>query len=191
MFPQTYSIPKDATAGAVIEIFTNEFNKQVTAKMRQDIKSRGMTLDEVIILASIVEREGNSDTDRPMIAGVLLNRLKKGMPLQADATVQYALNRYDYKNKTWWKKELTADDLAVKSVYNTYLHPGLPPAPISNPGIKSIEAVIYPKESDYLFYIHDMKGAAHFARTIEEHNANVAKYLQQVIVPKYIYADII
>lgn len=178
MFPQTYSLPKDATSGAVIEVFTKEFNKQITAQMRADIKAKGMTLDQVIILASIVEREGNSDADRPIIASVLLNRLKAGMPLQADATVQYALDRYDYKNKTWWKKELTVDDLKVKSPYNTYLTPGLPPGPISNPGIKSIEAVIYPKNTDYLFYLHDAKGAVHVAKTIEEHNANIAKYLQ-------------
>lgn len=178
MFPETYSVPQDATAGAVIEIFTKEFNKQVTQEMRDAIRASKMSLDDVIILASIVEREGNSTSDRPIIAGVLLNRLKLGMPLQADATVQYALDRYDYKNKTWWKKVLTIDDLKVKSPYNTYVNPGLPPGPISNPGIESIRAVVYPKVTDYIFYLHDDKGDVHFARTIEEHNANIAKYLR-------------
>lgn len=177
MFPDTYLIPQDATAGAIIAIFTGAFDKKVTPEMRTDIKASGMTLNEVVTLASIVEREGVTDTDRPVIAGILLNRLKAGWPLQADATLQYALG-YQPQEKTWWKKSLTNEDKKINSPYNTYANPGLPPGPISNPGIASIEAVIYPKETDYWYYLHDPSGGVHYAVTLEEHNANVVKFLQ-------------
>lgn len=177
MFPDTYLIPQDATAGAIISIFTGAFDKKVTADMRADIRSAGMTLESVVILASIVEREGLTDEDRPVIAGILLNRLEIGWPLQADATLQYALG-YQAQEKTWWKKALTDDDKKVKSPYNTYTNPGLPPGPISNPGIASIRAVIYPKKTEYMYYLHDPTGSVHYAKTLEEHNANVARYLR-------------
>lgn len=176
MFPDTYAIPKDATAGAVAGIFRNNFDRQVTVKMRDDLKKQKLSLKDAIILASIVEKEGNSDEDRPVIAGILLNRLRIGMPLQVDATLQYSLG-YQSAEKTWWKKVLTEEDKRVNSPYNTYLHAGLPPGPISNPGLSAIKAVIYPKQTDYLYYLHDANGKAHFARTVEEHNGNIRKFL--------------
>jgi len=177
MFPDTYLIPQDATAGAIIAIFTTAFDKKVTPQMRADIRSSGSSFSDVITLASIVEREGQTDEDRPVIAGILLNRLKAEWPLQADATLQYALG-YQPADKTWWKKELTDSDKKVKSPYNTYLNPGLPPGPISNPGIASIRAAIYPKVTEYWYYLHDPTGGVHYAKTLEEHNANVVKYLR-------------
>lgn len=177
MFPDTYLIPLDATAGAVVATFSQNFDKKVTEQIRRDAQKTGLSLDQVIILASIVEREGQSGEDRPVIAGVLLNRLKADWPLQADATLQYALG-YQSREKTWWKKTLFDEDKKVISPYNTYLHPGLPPKPISNPGIESISAVVYPKASDYWYYLHDPEGGVHFAKTIEEHNVNVATYLR-------------
>ncbi|MCL4200381.1 endolytic transglycosylase MltG, partial [Patescibacteria group bacterium] len=177
MFPDTYLIPQDATAGAIISIFTSAFDKKVTPEMRADIRASGLTLDQVVTLASIVEREGKTDEDRPVIAGILLNRLEAGWPLQADATLQYALG-YQPQEKTWWKKALTDEDKKVRSPYNTYANTGLPPGPISNPGISAIRAAIYPKKTDYWFYIHDPSGGVHYATTLEEHNANIAKYLQ-------------
>lgn len=145
--------------------------------MREDAKMSGLTLDEVITLASIVEREGRTADDRPIIAGILLKRLKADWPLQADATLQYALG-YQAREKTWWKKALTNDDKNFRSPYNTYLNPGLPPRPIANPGIESMKAVIYPKDTEYWYYLHDPTGAVHYAATIEEHNANVKTYLR-------------
>ncbi|MDP1722808.1 MAG: endolytic transglycosylase MltG [Candidatus Gottesmanbacteria bacterium] len=177
MFPDTYLFPKDATVGAVARLFFSTFDAKVDEKMRADVKKTGLTFDEALTLASIVEREGRTEEDRPMIAGILLNRLKADWPLQADATLQYALG-YQSSGKTWWKKELYDEDKTVKSPYNTYLHKGLPPGPIANPGIISIKAVIYPKTSDYWYYIHDPKGVVHYGRTLEEHNRNIAKYLQ-------------
>ncbi len=177
MFPDTYLVPQDATAGAIIAIFTAAFDKKVTADMRADIRASGMTLHEVITLASIVEREGHTDEDRPIIAGILLNRLKAGWPLQADATLQFALG-YQPQEKTWWKKALYDEDKKVNSPYNTYANTGLPPGPISNPGIASIRAAIYPKKTSYWYYLHDPSGGVHYAETLDEHNANVDKYLR-------------
>lgn len=177
LFPDTYLFPKDATVGAVAQLFFSTFDTKVDEALRADAKKTGLTFDEVLTLASIVEREGRTEEDRPMIAGILLNRLNADWPLQADATLQYALG-YQVREKTWWKKELFDDDKKVKSPYNTYLNPGLPPGPIANPGIVSIKAVIYPKTSDYWYYLHDPKGGVHYGRTLEDHNRNIEKYLQ-------------
>lgn len=176
MFPDTYSISRDATAGAVAEIFLNNFNQKVTGTMRSDLRRENLTLPQVITLASIVEREGRTSTDRPIIAGILLKRLKAGWPLQTDATIQFALG-YQSGEKSWWKKELTDNDKKINSPYNTYLNTGLPPGPICNPGLESIKAVIYPQTTDYWFYIHDSSGVAHYAKTIEEHEVNITKFL--------------
>ncbi len=177
MFPDTYLIPRDATAAAVTKMFLDNFNTKVTAKMREDAKKTGLTFDQTITLASIIEREGKTDADRPVIAGILLNRIKIGMPLQVDATLQYALG-YQPFEKTWWKNDLTDDDKKIDSPYNTYTNLGLPPGPIANPGLSSITAAIYPASTDYLYYLHDKTGTVHYAKTIEEHNANIQKYLQ-------------
>jgi len=178
MFPDTYRVPKDASAGAIVTLLQENFVKKISGKMLEDAKNKNMTLDEVLILASIVEREGKTEVDRPVIAGVLLNRLDKGWPLETDATLQYALG-YQSKEKTWWKKELTDDDKLVDSPYNTYQNSGLPPGPIANPGIQAIKAVIYPKKTDYMFYLHDAKGNVHYAKTLEEHERNIETYLNR------------
>ncbi|MBI3956116.1 endolytic transglycosylase MltG [Candidatus Gottesmanbacteria bacterium] len=177
MFPDTYLIPRDATVGAVAALFTATFDKKVDEAMRADAKKTGLTFPEVMTLASIVEREGRTNDDRPVIAGILLKRLKADWPLQADATLQYALG-YQTGEKTWWKKSLYEEDKKVKSPYNTYTNPGLPPGPIANPGLSAIKAVIYPKESDYWYYLHDPEGVVHYAKTLAEHNSNIAKYLR-------------
>lgn len=177
MFPDTYLIPRDATAAAVAKIFTDTFDKKFTLAMRTDAAKTGLTLNQVVILASLVEKEGKTDVDRPLIAGILLNRLKLNMPLQVDATLQYALG-YQPNSKTWWKKELTDADKKVKSPYNTYENPGLPPGPICNPGQKSMESVIYAKPTDYIFYLHDESGNIHPAKTLEDHEANIRNFLQ-------------
>ncbi len=177
MFPDTYLLPKDATPAAIAKIFLDTFDKKIDTTLRSDSRKTGLTFPEVVTLASIVEREGVTDDDRPVIAGILIKRLKADWPLQTDATLQYALG-YQPAEKSWWKKYLDEDDKKVKSPFNTYANQGLPPHPISNPGLASIKAVIYPKITEYWYYIHDAKGGAHYAKTIEEHNANVAKYLR-------------
>jgi len=177
MFPDTYLIPRDATAGGIVKMFMDNFNKKVTVQMREDSGKTGLTFEQVMIMASIVEREGRTATDRPVIAGILLKRLKNDWPLQADATLQYALG-YQSFEKTWWKKALTNADMEVRSPFNTYANPGLPPHPISNPGIESIKAVIYAQESPYWYYLHDPAGGVHYAETLDQHNANIAQFLQ-------------
>lgn len=158
-FPETYLVPK--------EISTEDFRQLLLRTFKEKVPSISK---EQLIVASLIEREGKNSTDRPLISSVIYNRLKIGMSLDIDATVQYALG--------YWKKDLTMDDLKVKSPYNTYQNPGLPPMPICNPGLPAIEAAMNPAKSDYLFYIHDKNGVAHFAKTLSEHNANVAKYLE-------------
>ncbi len=177
MFPDTYLVPRSASAAAVVKLFTDTFDKKVTDQMRQDAALRGLSLSQLVTLASIVEREGRTDEDRPVIAGILLNRLREGWPLQADATLQYALG-YQSAEKTWWKQGLTTDDKEIDSLFNTYKHLGLPPGPISNPGLSSIRAAVYPMETEYWFYLHDPNGGVHYATTLEEHNANIAQYLR-------------
>jgi UPF0755 protein len=135
----------------------------------------------VLILASIVEREAGLDQDRPLIAGILLKRWRQGWPLQADATIQYAVGDDRCQGQEaecdYWAPVKKAD-LAINSAYNTYKNQGLPPGPICSPGLASIKAVVYPQTSDYWFYLSDSDGTVHYARTNEEHSENVTRYLR-------------
>jgi UPF0755 protein len=136
----------------------------------------GLSEKEVVTLASIVEKEGRG-SDRPLVASVLLKRFKDSYPLQADATVQYALG-YQPDIKKWWKPELSIDDLKIDSPYNTYQVTGLPPGPICSPGVSSINAVINADpNTPYRFYLHDKQGKVHPARNSTEHEDNIKKYL--------------
>lgn len=177
MFPDTYLVPRDATAAGVAKMLMDNFNTKITSQMRDDAKKTGLTMNEVVILASIVEREGRTAEDRPVIAGILLKRLKADWPLQVDATLQYALG-YQSSEKTWWKKSLFDEDKKIQSPYNTYANTGLPPKPICNPGIESLKAVIYSTSSEYWYYLHDTAGVVHYGKTIDDHNTNITKYLQ-------------
>ena len=179
MFPDTYLLPKEATAAAVSKIMLSNFEKRWqdgVGEIESNL-SKNLTKEEIIILASIVEREAKLDADRPKVAGILLKRLKEDWPLQTDAAIQYALG-YQPEEKSWWKKNLTKDDLTIKSPYNTYKNPGLPPTPICNPGILAIKAVVQPEDSPYWFYLSDREGKIHYSQTIEEHNENIQKYLK-------------
>jgi len=168
LFPDTYLFPKDVTATAIVKKMTETF-----ASKTQNLKNNsGLSFEKVVILASLLERETKPDAERPTVAGILIKRLNSGWPLQIDASVQYAVGT----SKDWWPI-LTLDDLAISSPYNTYKNQGLPPTPIANPGISSIKGALNPTESDFWYYIHDSKGQIHFAKTLAEHNANIAKYL--------------
>ena len=177
LFPDTYLVPIGAKAETAVSLLTNTFNQKYTSEMAAQAKAKGFTQDEVVTLASIVEKEATAN-DRQEIADILYKRYKNDYPLQADATVQYALG-YQPDEKRWWKKYTTLDDLKLKSPYNTYINNGLPPAPISNPGIAAIQAVLNANENTpYFFYLHDKNGISHFAKTYEEHQKNIQKYLQ-------------
>lgn len=176
MFPDTYLIPKDASISAIIRIFLDNFNAKMDENIKTRARQKGLSLDELIIIASLVEREAKLESDRPLVASVVLNRLKLGMKLDIDATIQYALG-YQPAEKKWWKKNLTSQDLEIDSPYNTYKNAGLPPKPIANPGLASIKAVVETPETDYLYYVSEPSGKTHFASTLEEHQNNIKKYL--------------
>jgi len=178
LFPDTYLIPKQATAGGIIEILVNNYHRRFDQALKNQAEKNGLTEKQVLILASLVEKEGKNDVDRQKIASIILKRYREGMPLQLDATVQYAVG-YQTNEKTWWKKYLTKDDLKIDSPYNTYKNVGLPPAPIANPGLSSIKAVINADiKTPYWYYLSDINGKMHYSKTLEEHNANIKKYLQ-------------
>jgi len=178
LFPDTYLIPRQATAGAVIDILINNFYHRFDDRLRMLAKNMGLSEKEVIILASLVEKEAKHDVDRQKVASIILKRWKADWPLQIDATLQYALG-YQFEEKSWWKTYLTNEDKKIDSPYNTYENKGLPPSPIANPGLASIEAVVNADEnSPYWYYLSDKAGNMHYAKTLEEHNANIRKYLQ-------------
>lgn len=164
-FPDTYFVAKKDTVSQILGLMNDNYKKQVNFPVTSD----------QLIVASMIEREAKRPEDRPLIASVIYNRLHSGMSLDIDATVQYAIG-YTAKDG-WWKKDLTLDDLKFKSPYNTYINAGLPPTPICNPGLSAIHAAVTPAQTDYLYYMHDKSGNGHFAKTLPEHNANVAKYL--------------
>jgi UPF0755 protein len=177
LFPDTYLFPRDVKASSVVSALRNTFDK----KMRE-IGSKypaGYGLDDIVVLASLIEREAITNEERPVIAGILYNRLEKDWPLQVDAAVQYAIANDNCAGKVeceWWPKNLTREDLEISSPFNTYQYPGIPPSPISNPGFESLKAAANPTSSDYYFYIH-ADGKIYYAKTLAEHNANVRKYL--------------
>ena len=176
MFPDTYLIPKDATARQIVQKLRNTFDQKVTPQTLEAGKKNDLTAKDVIILASLVEREAKIKDEKPTIAGILVNRIKAGMPLQVDATIQYALG-YDSSQKTWWPQVTQDQYTSARSVYNTYLNAGLPPGPIANPGIDSISAVANPVDTDYYYYLHDLEGKTHYAETAQEHNQNVQEFI--------------
>lgn len=176
LFPDTYALGENITTGEVIEKMTNRFDK-ITA----DIGISPEKLNEVVVLASLIEREAGEDGERPTVAGIMVKRIANNWPLQVDAAVQYALSssRCRIRICDWWPKSLTPADLKINSPYNTYTNPGLPPGPIGNPGRTSLEAAAKPKESKFWFYLHDPDGNIHYAETIEDHNQNICIYLKK------------
>ncbi len=176
MFPDTYLFNKTISVADIATTLKNTFKQKYSDELQAKIKAKGLSVEEGVILASIVEREGRTDKVRTEVASILLKRLKIGMGLNADATLQYILG-YQKNENSWWKRSLTEQDKEIDSPYNTYLHAGLPPGPICNPGLSSLTAVANADSSTpYLYYYHDSKGNSHQAKTLEEHNANIINY---------------
>ncbi len=175
LFPDTYLFPKDVNINLIVSIMTNNFDKKY-----QDVQSGSQPKNTIVTIASIIEREAKTPEDKRMVSSVIHNRLEIGMPLQIDATVEYATAGIRCgKNITscdFWSNNISQDDLAFPSFYNTYQNTGLPPGPIANPGLISLQAAANPAKSDYLYYISDKKGIYHYAKTIDEHHANIDKY---------------
>lgn len=176
LFPDTYRLPLDADAAYLVDKMLTNFGEQVTPAMRQAYGAQGLSVLEAVTLASIVQREAVLAAERPLIAGVFLNRLAQGMTLGADPTVQYAAG-YDAVGNSWWKVPLYMSDLEFDSPYNTYLYPGLPPGPIAAPSLGALQAVANPTASDFLFFVADCRaevaGTHSFSVTFDEHLAKV------------------
>lgn len=169
LFPDTYLLPKEATIDTVVSLLRGTFDQRY-----QEVENNtSLTKEQLVILASLIEREARHQEDRPLVSSVMHNRLKAGMPLDIDATVQYAIGT---PAKWWPVLQDAARNIAPGSPYNTYTNPGLPPGPISNPGLAVLKAAGNPADSDYLFYITDKDGVNRYAKTNAEHNANIRKY---------------
>jgi len=170
LFPDTYRVFPDASSTDVIRKMLTNFGVKVTMDMRLRMHEKGMTLFDVLTLASIVEREARTDADRRMVADIFWRRIGIGMPLQSDATVNYVTGKSLLRP--------TGSDIEADSLYNTYKYKGLPPGPIGNPGLSSINAVVTPTSNTFLYFLTDATGAVHYAATYEEHLANVQRYLE-------------
>jgi UPF0755 protein len=168
LFPDTYRIFKTATAEQVVRKMLDNFDKKITSEMLGVIEQKDQKLFDILTLASIIEKEAKTFEDKKRVAGVYYNRLKAGMALQADPTVNYI------NDKATDRPSL--DDLESDSPYNTYKYPGLPMGPICNPGLDSIMAAIYPEVNDYYYFINTPEGEMIFAKTFEEHKKNRVKY---------------
>jgi len=171
LFPDTYALPRKATAQDLVRKMVARFESVFPAARRDAAAAGGLSPREAVTLASIVERETGRAEERPRVAAVYLNRLQARMPLQCDPTVIYALERAGLYNGN-----LTHADLSFNSPYNTYRFPGLPPGPIASPGRASIDAVLHPAAVDYLYFVSRNDGSHAFAATLEEHNRNVRQY---------------
>ena len=168
LYPDTYYFEKDMSEKDVISAMLKRFSEVYTPELKEKQKKMGLTLQQVINMASIIEKEAVKDVDRPKIAGVFYNRLEIGMPLQSDATIQYIFDER--------KHIVSYSDLKIDSPYNSYLNKGLPPTPIANPGIKSIEAALDPEDNDYLYFVATVDGGNNYSKTYDEHLKYVKEY---------------
>ncbi len=170
LFPSTYLMPLGAAPEQIATLLTGQFLKELPRDAASRARALHVNVPQAVTVASLVEREAKSETDRPQIAAVIYNRLRLGMPLQVDATIEYALPQH--------KSALSFADLRIDSPYNSYVHVGLPPTPIANPGLASLAAAFHPAKSDNLYYVYCGNGRHAFAKTLAEHQANVARCLQ-------------
>lgn len=185
LFPDTYYISPSTPTKDIIDMFLANFQKQTSLDMAKsysislDSQTITLTGHQVLIFASLLEREARLEADRQLVAGILLRRFLADWPLQVDATVQYAVDSAKCSTQPltcdWWKPIF---DTSYTSLYNTYLQPGLPPSPIANPGRATINSILHPKSSEYWFYLTDKDGITHYGRDLPEHQSNVDKYLK-------------
>lgn len=169
LFPDTYGFFPSTPTDVIVTTLKKNFEKK-TADVKIEAEKKSQPFADIIVMASIIEKEANGDEDRELISGILWNRIKAGIALQVDAPFLYLLNKESSK--------LTKTDLAINSPFNTYKYKGLPPSPINNPGLASIEAALNPKPSEYFYYLHDKNGNIHYAKTYTEHKKNISLYLK-------------
>ncbi len=170
LFPDTYQFPIGVSGEEVVSKMRDNFDKKLTADLSEEIKNQKKTIFEIITMASLIEKEVKTKEDKEVVSGILWKRLKNNIPLQVDATIFYITGK-----KT---TEISIEETKIDSLYNTYRYKGLPLGPICNPGLESIKAAIYPKNSDYWYYLSTPDGKTIFSKTLEEHNIAKAKYLK-------------
>ncbi len=170
LFPDTYFFESDMKEREIAEIFLNNFDKKITQDLREEIEKQEKTILEIVTMASLIEKEVITYEDKELVSGIFWKRLKVGQLLQSCATIAYILNTT--------KRQYSFEETRIVSPYNTYLNLGLPPGPICNPGLESIKAALYPKDSDYWYFLSTPEGETIFSKTFEEHNIAKAKYLR-------------
>ena len=169
LFPDTYFFLPEASAENIVKKMLDNFGSKVSFNLLNQISDQGKTLEEIVIMASIIEKEVNKEVDRKIVSGIFWSRIEIGQALQSCATLAYILGEN--------KEQYSLEDTRIDSLYNTYLHPGLPPGPINNPGLSAILAATNPQNSSYLYFLNDPKtGTTVFSDTLEGHNANKQKY---------------
>lgn len=169
-FPDTYEINRDATVEEITKKVFNNFGKKLNTELREEITRQNKTIFDIITMASLIEREVRTKEDKEIVSGILWKRLKIGMPLQVDAAILYITGKKGVS--------ISIEDTKIDSPYNTYKYAGLPAGPICNPGLDSIKTAIYPKDSNYLYYLSAPDGKTIFSKTLEEHNIAKVKYLK-------------
>jgi UPF0755 protein len=181
MFPDTYLFSPDITAADLAARMRANFDKKYSAELQAKVRAQGLTPEQGLILASLVEQEARTDKVRTEVASIMLKRLKMGMKLDIDATVRYAMDTAEFKKngkvEKFWQPIRQSDYSSVVSPFNTYLNNGLPPAPICNPSLSSLNAVANADPSTpYVYYFHNLKGETYYGKTLDEHNQNIARY---------------
>jgi len=171
LFPDTYEIDENTDAAKIVRQMLTNFDNKLSPETREEIKRQGKTISDVIIMASMLEREVKTFRDKKLVAGILWKRLEVGLPLQVDATVLYSVGRRS--------GSISSSDLEICSPYNTYKYRGLPIGPISNPGLESILAAVYSQESSYWYYLSTPEGDTLFSQTLAEHNIKKIRFLYQ------------
>ena len=171
LFPETYALPRGTPASRLIDAMVDRFRIVYDERMRASAAAQGLTTRQVVTIGSLVEKETGKADERPTVGAVYRNRLRIGMPMQADPTIVYALEKAHRYNGN-----IRREDLALDSPYNTYKYPGLPPGPIASPGKASLEAVLFPTDAPYLYFVSRNDGSHVFAQTLAQHNANVQKF---------------
>jgi len=175
-FPDTYQTRKGATLEEIINKAVDNFNKKLTQELRNEIERQGKTISEIVTMASLIEKEVKTKEEKEIVSGIFWKRIKEGRPLDSCATIAYILGGGNWTFEEM-RKEI-AKGKEIDSPYNTYKYLGLPVGPICNPGLESIEAAIYPKDSEYWYYLSTPEGETIFSQTLEEHNIAQAKYLK-------------
>lgn len=172
LYPDTYFVSKGTESDSIIKTMVRKFRERFSESYRWRAKELNMTMREIVTIASLIEKETASGDERALISSVFYNRLKIGMPLGCDPTIIYALKlKNEYTGKLGWK------DLKIESPYNTRINKGLPPGPICNPGIDSIEAALFPERTEYLYFVAKDSKTHYFSKTLREHNWAVKKYI--------------